>query len=889
MDTLASRLEKVKSTMDNGAFLFKFKKSSPIAVHRDWLFKEYSVNKVIKKERIKSIFFENKVGILYNSGVIVIPKGEETEDINEWIKITPPDVDGDKGVKVKDEFTSFVYFTNGNIHATTKLNKLYKFTKSEAETLSESNLVTIEDNVCTPLELYGDSEGAFLRSAEGNFYYIGDNTKGQSTLGKSVGDTIESFTITSLESQKIDKIFLRYKRTFVLYTSGTVKVCGDNSLCSAGFNNNQDTGIETLSKILNSEYIIDIAIGKYNTYFLNENYQLIGIGSNIFNQLNPSEDIKIEENISASPIYFDTNYYFRSICATTLGFVGVTTNGRLVHQGGFLNGEMGYDKDNISSDQLISSQEINGETYNDICITKNKKPSILYRQYIKLDDNDSESLVSVVFNSVFNTGFGVLISREDGKCLFTGKNVDYFLNSNMGENIKTWTSIENDKNDIKREYKTVTNNWSFYHDIINNWDKFNGGIEAIYYKNDNGKWINYSNMMTAYAGNSNTHTQKDESGRIKLDTSYIYNLANSESVEKSYSVISDNFPQIKYTDDKGTEYIINKSDGYNKFNFSKNIFYDTLNDEKFEIELFNRKYETTLGSQPYLQHRNDIKLKLKSDDYTFDNFLTWINGTFPRFERYSDNKSMYILNGTSFIPTIRKCENIDTPVTLKTEGLPTVVEPEVPTELRWDFDIKLFGWDGVLVSNPEDPLMINNERFSFTNRYFDIPSSLIFEEELEEDTFILLMNGVVMNENSYSISSVDKRKIYLNDYSSYILGLFIELVGKEVKTNYFDRLKDVVTSNKFTIVRFKSEDSKKIAKVYRDRENIRNSPYPGQVSFKEVNYNDLILVDGHYIPYIWENFKSIRYPDSPITLKDSENDFINFADIYRLLVYLEDK
>lgn len=890
MDTIASRLEKVKSTMDNGTFLFIFNNSNPIAVHRDWLFKEYVVNKIKRPERIKQVFFEEKVGILYDSGAIAIPTGDPVEpnNVQTWKRIVPPKITVNESLSVDDEFTSFVYMKDGTIYATTKYRKLYKFTKETADELSKSNIVTIPDVSYTPDTLFGDSNSVFLKTMEGNIYFIGNNDSGQggfkSDDGDNPGGVHVQFTLTSLDGNKIVKIFTRYKRTYILYETGYVQACGNNKFNALGISGDQSVNVTTPTNILDFENIIDISIGRFHTYFLNQDYKLLGVGSNKVGQLYP--DRLIGNEYTDTKVFFKTDLYFRTICATALGFVGVTLNGKLVHHGGFIKGEMGYNTSNTDPSKFITV-DVGGETFEGVYITE--KPITLHRQYIETKPGDSSSLVSVIFNSVFNNAFGVLLSREDGKCLYTGENRENFLNPNMGATISSWTSIENDKNDIGRISKEVDTIWSVYHDIILNWDKYYGR-KATYYKNDNGKWINYGKMMGEKANDSSLYNTKNEKGVITLNYSAIYSAANSPVNEEKYAVSSDNFPTVRFLDGKGVEYIINKCDGKRDFGdgeFKKNTFFDTLDESKFRIELFSRKYETSMGSQPYLQHRNDVKLTLTELDteYTFDNFITWMNGMIPRFNRYPDNKSMYILNGTSFIPTIRKCEKTNTEVNLSTSTKSTVEEPKTPTELRWDFNIKLFGWKDVLASNPEEPLSINNTRFTFNDRFFDIPDTLIFENEVEEDSFILLMNGVVLNENNYSISENNKRKIILKNYKSFVLSLFIELVGKEYKTNKFDRLKDVVTSNKFTMIRFKSTDETRKIKVYRDRECIRNSPYPGQVTFRDVDYNDLILVDGHYIPYLWENHKSIRFPDTISTVRDSENDYLNDADIYRLLFY----
>ena len=56
-------------------------------------------------------------------------------------------------------------------------------------------------------------------------------------------------------------------------------------------------------------------------------------------------------------------------------------------------------------------------------------------------------------------------------------------------------------------------------------------------------------------------------------------------------------------------------------------------------------------------------------------------------------------------------------------------------------------------------------------------------------------------------------------------------------------------------------------------------------SEKWIKYNDLILIDGYYVPYLWESRHCIRIPETANTIRSSENSFIHHSTICRVRPY----
>ena len=91
--------------------------------------------------------------------------------------------------------------------------------------------------------------------------------------------------------------------------------------------------------------------------------------------------------------------------------------------------------------------------------------------------------------------------------------------------------------------------------------------------------------------------------------------------------------------------------------------------------------------------------------------------------------------------------------------------------------------------------------------------------------------------------------------------------------------------NQFSIAFLSSTDKFKKVKMYYDYQTIRDVPKPGQIIFNDIKYNDLILIDGYYVPYLWESRHCIRIPETANTIRSSENSFIHHSTICRVRPY----
>jgi alpha-tubulin suppressor-like RCC1 family protein len=400
-------------------------------------------------------------------------------------------------------------------------------------------------------------------------------------------------------------------------------------------------------------------------------------------------------------------------------------------------------------------------------------------------------------------------------------------------------------------------------DIIYKWDNLCGNnIIGIYYKNNHGIWIDWMKMKSMYP------------------TADFYATADLPTTEETFRLDVKHIPKVNYTDANGQMFIINEKDNYT-YAYNDIDILNSITGEVIEYSFID--INSLGGAQPLKHHRSDLKIEIKDDHIIKDKWLGWLNGAFVDIIPDENNDKIgYIKNAAAIIPAVEKCKSSTTPVSLSTNNA-TVNEKGDKTELRWDIKLKLFGWKGVKVKRQEKHINLFNKTGTYKDREFMYADVLQYATPLVKDTFLLLLNGQIMDEDLYEIDLKDPRRLYIKGYYEWIIKSFIE-GERGIPGNYFDRISDMISNNQFTIVRLESEDPLKTAYFFKDRACVKNMPYIGDVTFPEVKYGDLVCVDGHYKQYEWCNYRSIRYPDKAYSARSDLA--LELADIYKIKTYL---
>lgn len=311
--------------------------------------------------------------------------------------------------------------------------------------------------------------------------------------------------------------------------------------------------------------------------------------------------------------------------------------------------------------------------------------------------------------------------------------------------------------------------------------------------------------------------------------------------------------------------------------------------------------------------RDDIKLSIQEDpndetEYDIDDFMVWLGGKFVNVDKTlpdDENKAFYVYNGMSGLDSRTICEFPGLGEPTLNEGLPTlgvdnatVYESNYPTEVRFDARMKTFGWQNVKIAGPyhvHNTSFVNSELtkpvyFYFGDVYCSVFSEIrLLNQIVPKNTFLLFMNGAVVDEDEYDVY-YDKGDTYikLKSFTEYVVSLLQDYVDIS-KPGYIGKIKHILSMfddmQPFSIAFLRSTEKFKKVKVFYDYQNIRNYPKPGQVLFRDIKYNDLVLVDGFYIPYLWESKNCIKFPETNITVRSSENNFMNHSSIYKIRPY----
>jgi len=408
----------------------------------------------------------------------------------------------------------------------------------------------------------------------------------------------------------------------------------------------------------------------------------------------------------------------------------------------------------------------------------------------------------------------------------------------------------------------------------------------------------------------------------KISTDDYLEFADSISFD-SMKVVGKELKTVKYTHSKFTESgdfsysepVIVEKDGVSCIDKETTIKTVESNITKIKFELINydRNSDPTVDDIPEL--RDDVKLSIQDDpnddkEYSFDDLLIWMNGKFVNNDHYLDGnrKSFCIRDGLSQIGSRRICEYPDLGEPKQTDEMPklsvdsaTVIEPSVPTELRWDINLKAFGWENVKIDGPyqihsmENDAMIDcelrkNRGFYFGEVYVQVFNQFkLRNRKCEKGTFILFMDGGIVTPDEYDVEIIENDTyITLKNFTEYIATILRENIDV-TKPGYAGHVKQIVSSyenmSQFSIAFVSSKEKYKKIKLYYERQMIRNYPKPNQITFRKIKYNDLILFDGYYIPYLWDSLRTISIPDTFGTSKQAINSYIVHSDIYKLQPY----
>lgn len=475
---------------------------------------------------------------------------------------------------------------------------------------------------------------------------------------------------------------------------------------------------------------------------------------------------------------------------------------------------------------------------------------------------------------------------------YTQKDID-FLNADLIESL-------NHNIQLKNEYESVIENSQDPEEIF----EYQNRLATIE--------LNIEDLNKEITNNQNKLGTMNSNNYLDFNDNRIFNpMTVVDTEEKTINYSKSNFSEpneygeieIETEERDGALHVV-------KSTVSKTV---ESNITRLKIDLINydRLNNSSISDAEVL--RDDIKMTIMEDpnderNFEVDDLLVWLNGKFITKDYVigNDNKAFCNYNGLAEVESRRICEfpGLGEPIqnsnkipTISGENA-TVIEPTIPTELRWDLSTKVFSWEGVKINGPYKIHDLNNvnselrrvEFFYFGDVYCSVFTQfLIKNKKCPKNTFILFFDGAVVPEDEYDVSiKGNNTYITLKTFTAYVASLLQDMVDV-MKPGYEGSVRQILSQfdnmSQFSIAFLSSTDKFKKVKMYYDYQTLRDVPKPGQVLFNDIKYNDLILIDGYYIPYLWESRHCIRIPETINTIRSSENSFIHHSTICRARPY----
>lgn len=438
----------------------------------------------------------------------------------------------------------------------------------------------------------------------------------------------------------------------------------------------------------------------------------------------------------------------------------------------------------------------------------------------------------------------------DGNPVMTTKIIRHVTNENAGTG-----SVDENGN---YTYVPGVDEYTYYCRVILP-RMISQGCLNIYYKNNNGVWVDYRKCLAVYPNLSIAVSAVRYENNVKID-------------------IND-LPKCIFMDSSRYLHYIDEHDGQDNDNALSSIEIDTNDQNQVSFRPYSLVNPTLPMSAVHVMP--DLKISLK-EDKSISDFLIWLNGAFVPVTKDSTYKNVgYLESAMSMIDT--KVVNQKLNAKKKTSSSNATVElDESNNEYRYDVRLRFFGWQGVKISPWYKPLQTETVPITHNYSSLQIVKTIVFPEEVNEDAHFIMLNGVVVDPSEYEIDAEDKRKITLTNVERDAYALLQELVS-DIQTDaingtsYYANVKplmlisDVLTKRTYSLVNFKSTDESKTLHMKHSTACAANFPYYREITFPTINCGDLVLVNGTYNRYEWIHQNSISFPKFAYSYNEEES------------------
>jgi hypothetical protein len=415
----------------------------------------------------------------------------------------------------------------------------------------------------------------------------------------------------------------------------------------------------------------------------------------------------------------------------------------------------------------------------------------------------------------------------------------------------------------------INQNNTYYHKII--MPRLNREMALnIFYKNNNGVWIDYMKCVTSYPKIALPEAAVLYENYIKIDINKI--------------------PRCIYMDGGHYIHYIDEHDGLDNDVHLPIINIDSERPDAVEYRSYSIQEPHLSFSMRHLM--NDLQVKVNG--FKASSLLVNVNGIFvPIIPDTVYEDTFYIQNALTAIGS--KCINqkINAPWDYKDkEKNATVVEDESFNEYRLDIRLRLFTWKDVLISPWYAPLLTEKIPIThnFTNLY--IVNKILFSQPVNKDAHMIFDNGILLDPCEYEIDLQDPRKITLKNVIFNVYELLREVI-QNIRENldFYQNVKPLsllaplFTNRVYSLVNFSTPDENKKLFLKRSIACATDFPYKNEVTFSDIQIGDLIMVNGTFNEYEWINKNTVYYPK--FRLYNSKESTIRENEVCRLYFILK--
>lgn len=398
-----------------------------------------------------------------------------------------------------------------------------------------------------------------------------------------------------------------------------------------------------------------------------------------------------------------------------------------------------------------------------------------------------------------------------------------------------------------------------------------GELRNILYKNNDGIWVKIFPLINDYK-----------------NVTEIFNLANDSEIYQNYIAKKSLLPELIYTDKNKKMHKIYARDNIKSFTKKESIYIDEMDPNQIKIEQYSIENPSYGFSMRHVM--NDLKITFLNE--TPENILVNLNGVFVEPIKSTDPNVIYIKNARYVYKTNNDIIGEDTELlessTSKLFDASLELSPDSKFLKHYSINLRIFKWDNVVIEPWLYVKHIDYFMKAYEYKNVRIISSLTFNDEINKDSCLVICNGQIMDPSEYKIEG---KKLHLLNIEQDFDMLYRELKSKGV-VFALTEASNFINSRYYFIINIKDKDEANNHLVLK-----RSTPIDinlmgyGSVLFENVHSQDLITVDGSFLPYYINDNGLMYFPKfSNDTLFDEE-DLLPFTERkitkYELVNYYE--